>query len=411
MSKTIQFTDTSTNANTYFWDFGDGNTSTERNPIHTYQDDGEYVVTHTVTNDFGEASIEQTVSLGDTQVDEETQIDDTEPNPINPPFGYNPALGELLTGTLSPQGQWIWNGQVWNTLEPQPSSPPAGYNPSQGQFQEGALSSNEQWIWDGYQWNLNVGADEQEPTEEQTIDEEPSYQLTLNEESEGNNDLINIGLNDIYESFNEGDVIEIRVDFVEGYDDVQLRPFITTPTNLEIQLVEQTNINARYQFTMPAQDVEITAIGYQFSFEVKLTGTVPLGNTQAFANGSQINGNNPTIPYEVLSDVDNFIVLNAIEIDGVFNDWEIISGDNFQGNTIQLSEELSPQTVLTIGNEADSNNFGTIQIRANFVEDDDDNGNGGNGGNSGSGQNKRTGGGRGTDTEDRSGTGGDMGDY
>ena len=92
MSKTIQFTDTSTNANTYFWDFGDGNTSTERNPIHTYQDDGEYVVTHTVTNDFGEDSIEQTVSLGSTQVDEEIQIDDTEPNPTNPPFGYLPCI-------------------------------------------------------------------------------------------------------------------------------------------------------------------------------------------------------------------------------------------------------------------------------------------------------------------------------
>ena len=416
MSKTIQFTDTSTNANTYFWDFGDGNTSTERNPIHTYQDDGEYVVTHTVTNDFGEASIEQTVSLGDTQVDEETQIDDTEPNPINPPFGYLPP-DVLLTGTLSPEGQWYWDGYTWNTLEPQPSFPPAGYNPAYGDFMTGALSSNGQWIWDGQNgtWNLNVGVDEQEPIEE-TIDEEPSYQLTLNEESEGDNDLINFGLNGIYESFNEGDVIELIVTYVAGYDDVQLRPFITTPTNLQIQLIQQNNDNARYQFTMPAQDVEITAIGYQFSFEVKLTGTVPLGNTQAFANGSQINGNNPTIPYEVLSDDNVQIVLNATEIDGVFNDWEIISGDNFQGNTIQLSEELSPQTVLTIGNEADSNNFGTIQIRANFVEDDDDNGNGGNGGNggnSGSGRNKRTGGGgRDADTGGRGGSGGgDTGDY
>jgi len=281
MSKTIQFTDTSTNANTYFWDFGDGNTSTEKNPIHTYQDDGEYVVTHTVTNDFGEASIEQTVSLGDTQVDEDTQIDDTEPNPINPPFGYNPSQGELLTGTLSPQGQWIWNGQVWN---------------------------------------LNVGVDEEETVDEDDIGEE--------------------------------------------------------------------------------QEEE------QFSFEINLTSTAPLGNTQAYIlpNNNQINGDNPTISYEILSTPDVEILLNATPIqnvgmgESIFQNWQIISGDNFQSNTLQLSNLNTPQTILTINNEADSNNFGTIQIRANFIEGDD-NDNGGNGGddtggnntggNSGAGRRKR----------------------
>jgi len=35
---------------TYFWDFGDGNTSTERNKIHYFGREGEYLVTLTVTN-------------------------------------------------------------------------------------------------------------------------------------------------------------------------------------------------------------------------------------------------------------------------------------------------------------------------------------------------------------------------
>ena len=273
MSNTIQFTDTSTNANTYFWDFGDGNTSTERNPIHTYQEDGEYVVTHTVTNDFGEASAQQTVNLISEPGDEERLNDDTEPNPINPPFGYNPSQGEFLAGTISPQGQWIWDGQVWNTLEPQPSSPPMGYNPLQGQFQVGALSSNEQWVWDGQVWNLNVGADEEEPSLEETFEEDPvAYQVTLNEESEGNLDLINLSSGGTY---TEGDEIEFIVFFVTGYDyspsDVQLRPFITTPENLEIQLIEDNSFTfstgqegreARYRFTMPGQDVSINAIAF-----------------------------------------------------------------------------------------------------------------------------------------------------
>ncbi len=42
----VHFTDTSTGFPTYWrWDFGDGSSSTEQNPIHTYTQDGVYVVT------------------------------------------------------------------------------------------------------------------------------------------------------------------------------------------------------------------------------------------------------------------------------------------------------------------------------------------------------------------------------
>ncbi len=37
----------------YLWDFGDGNTSTEQNPVHTYAQDGFYVVTLTVVGSDG----------------------------------------------------------------------------------------------------------------------------------------------------------------------------------------------------------------------------------------------------------------------------------------------------------------------------------------------------------------------
>jgi PKD repeat protein len=39
---------------TYLWDFGDGDTSTDRNPTHTYLDDGEYNITLNVTDDAGD---------------------------------------------------------------------------------------------------------------------------------------------------------------------------------------------------------------------------------------------------------------------------------------------------------------------------------------------------------------------
>lgn len=47
---TVNFTNTSANASTYLWDFGDGNTSNENNPTHTYSIAGAYVVVLTAFN-------------------------------------------------------------------------------------------------------------------------------------------------------------------------------------------------------------------------------------------------------------------------------------------------------------------------------------------------------------------------
>ncbi len=53
----IDFTDESTDADgtvgSWSWDFGDGNTSTQQNPSHTYASEGSYNVTLTVTDDDG----------------------------------------------------------------------------------------------------------------------------------------------------------------------------------------------------------------------------------------------------------------------------------------------------------------------------------------------------------------------
>jgi PKD repeat protein len=47
---TVTFTNTSTGATTYSWDLGDGNTSTDANPVHTYSTGGFYTVTVTAIN-------------------------------------------------------------------------------------------------------------------------------------------------------------------------------------------------------------------------------------------------------------------------------------------------------------------------------------------------------------------------
>jgi parallel beta-helix repeat protein len=50
----VQFTDVSTAAATWFWEFGDASNSTERNPVHTYQTAGSFTVRLTVSNAIGQ---------------------------------------------------------------------------------------------------------------------------------------------------------------------------------------------------------------------------------------------------------------------------------------------------------------------------------------------------------------------
>ncbi|HIO68215.1 MAG TPA: PKD domain-containing protein, partial [Flavobacteriales bacterium] len=50
---TVSFTSTSTNASTYYWDFGNGNTSTLESPTNVYVNAGIYDVKLIATNSGG----------------------------------------------------------------------------------------------------------------------------------------------------------------------------------------------------------------------------------------------------------------------------------------------------------------------------------------------------------------------
>jgi PKD repeat protein len=59
----VNFTNTTANATSYFWDFGDGNNSTSANPQHTYAADGTYQVVLNALNACGTSTIAQTVTI------------------------------------------------------------------------------------------------------------------------------------------------------------------------------------------------------------------------------------------------------------------------------------------------------------------------------------------------------------
>lgn len=62
----VQFTANTQNATSWNWNFGDGNTSTDQNPIHIYNAAGEYQITLVATNGTCEAESQVTVSAYST---------------------------------------------------------------------------------------------------------------------------------------------------------------------------------------------------------------------------------------------------------------------------------------------------------------------------------------------------------
>lgn len=79
----VTFTNTSTGGGDYLWDFGDGSTSTEANPVHLYSSEGEYVVTLTITNDCGNNQSSANISVNGTGINESNPLFVVYPNPAS----------------------------------------------------------------------------------------------------------------------------------------------------------------------------------------------------------------------------------------------------------------------------------------------------------------------------------------
>jgi PKD repeat protein len=60
---TVQFADLSQNALNLLWDFGDGTTSGDSDPLHTYTEEGTYIVTLTVWNPCDTVTFQQTLNI------------------------------------------------------------------------------------------------------------------------------------------------------------------------------------------------------------------------------------------------------------------------------------------------------------------------------------------------------------
>lgn len=96
---TVTFTNTSRYANSYFWDFGDSETSKEMNPTHTYNKAGDFTVVLIATNITKKNRYSQTITISQTEF------------PPTAEFTYKTEhpLKVVLTNTSSNATSYEWN--------------------------------------------------------------------------------------------------------------------------------------------------------------------------------------------------------------------------------------------------------------------------------------------------------------
>jgi hypothetical protein len=114
---TVQFNDLSTNSPTsWAWNFGDGNTSTARNPSHIYASAGSYTVTLTATNAYGSDGETKTGYItvtapagGVGETTDAAYVDGNwaDPQPVDCPTTEQP-FPEQPTAIIYSQRYWQW---------------------------------------------------------------------------------------------------------------------------------------------------------------------------------------------------------------------------------------------------------------------------------------------------------------
>ncbi|MDZ7309171.1 MAG: phytase, partial [candidate division KSB1 bacterium] len=98
----VRFSDRSTGAPTaWSWDFGDGNSSTEQNPVHRYLAPGEYTVTLTVRNDCDSDTVSKANYV--TVVDTVTADFST-----GMTAGCAPLSVQFTDQSSGPVASWLW---------------------------------------------------------------------------------------------------------------------------------------------------------------------------------------------------------------------------------------------------------------------------------------------------------------
>jgi PKD repeat protein len=166
----VQFNDTSIGMgiNSWSWQFGDGGTSGQRNPVHAYSSIGLYDVTLTASSLFGSntttrigfvnvTNVTGPVVCPDPIICPEPTICPTPTQCPTPPTTNPVSVGIYKDGTwyLDMNGNGIWNGPVTDRLVTQFGQP--GWEPVRGDWNGNGIT--EIGIYKDGVWYLDMNGD------------------------------------------------------------------------------------------------------------------------------------------------------------------------------------------------------------------------------------------------------------
>jgi len=135
-SETVTFTNTTTGAISYSWNFGDGNTSTLQSPTHTYLTYGTFNVTMTATSAGGCTSTGTLTVIFERFVSASIALD------LSQYSGCAPLALTTLLNNSTNASNFVWNfgdGTIINTTNP---APPAHSYTAAGNYTISLVSSN-----------------------------------------------------------------------------------------------------------------------------------------------------------------------------------------------------------------------------------------------------------------------------
>lgn len=122
MEAEVSFTNSSENATAWLWNFGDGTTSTEENPSHTYEEVGSYAVTLTATHAGGCAAFAtMTIDVTDSTISSTNDILEEAGNHVlvfpNPTSGHVRVQTDGAIGSFKNLVLYNALGMTVRTLE------------------------------------------------------------------------------------------------------------------------------------------------------------------------------------------------------------------------------------------------------------------------------------------------------
>ncbi len=115
----VDFIDLSSNYESLSWDFGDGNTSIEANPNHTYTDDGTYTVILSATNMCGTIKESKTIVISTLPVADYA---------VSQTGGCIPFVVEYTDNSSTNVTAWQWSFSGGNPSESTDQNPTVSYD-------------------------------------------------------------------------------------------------------------------------------------------------------------------------------------------------------------------------------------------------------------------------------------------